>query len=101
MCNDMSNREIYLHADFDPMGYFIYEIFLTFEELHKDDPRISKYTIKNQCYENICSLLRSLHHENHRSQFMVHKEVYILLSNDIMEFNFKHLCTYYVPEVCI
>lgn len=92
---DLSSIPVFGYIAYDPFSDLVFEVTLSFEELEK-----SPYscTLKENKFDNIASFLRFVVNNGDKTYLTTVK---IKLSEDVFDFDYKHLVQYYIPEELI
>lgn len=92
---DLSAIPVYGYIAYDPFSDLVFEVTMSYEELDK-----SPYscTLKKNKFDNISSFLKFVANTGDKTHLTTVK---ILLSEDIIDFDYKHLVQYYIPEELI
>lgn len=92
---DLSVVPVYGYIAYDPFSDLIFEVTISYEELDKS-PYSCK--LKENKFDNIASFMKFVANTGDKTHLTTVK---ILLSEDILDFDYKHLVQYYVPEELI
>ncbi|WXB47857.1 hypothetical protein WCWAEYFT_CDS0155 [Vibrio phage VB_VaC_TDDLMA] len=92
---DLSEIPVYGYIAYDPFSDLIFEVTISYEELDKS-PYSCK--LKENKFDNISSFLKFVENTGDKTHLTTVK---ILLSEDVLDFDYKHLVQYYVPEELI